>query len=162
MLSTCACASKKEVAVKPPPSNLITTAIDENSSQYDANAYSNYSLRVNIDGGHVNFNNIDGFADFDPVAFSIKNGEKKSIQITKSGDNFFRSRTTLSIYYKDGMLAVDTKPSPFVLNPNSTPARELLFNPHWLSGDKYSNINTQGEAGLEQANITVKLIPKVA
>lgn len=162
ILGICACTSKNEVGVKPPPSNLIQAAISEGSTQYDANAYSNYVLKINIDGGHVNFNNIDGYADFNPIAFSIKNGEQKTIKMTKAGDNFFRSTTILSVSYKDGRLWLDTKPNPYVLIPNASPSRELSFNQRWLIGDKYSSINTQGEAGLEQANITVKLTPKVA
>ena len=151
-----ACAARAP-SVVPPTSMGVSTETPPLSTEYDNRAYENYVLVVSLEGGRINFNNIDGYAAFLPVRFSLKNNETKSIEIVKMGDNFFHSKTVLTVQYVNGILLLDTNVDPYAIRPSTSMAKEFRFNSHWLVKERYDNISTQGEASLDQVSITLQL-----
>ena len=83
-----------------------------------------------------------------------------SIELIKSGDNFFQSKTVLTYSYKDGTFSLDIKPNPYLLTPTVNFFKEIKFTKRWLQGDKYSHISTQGAAGLDQVSVFLMLTQK--
>ena len=125
---------------------------------YSESQYSHYDLLISIKGGEANFNNVDGYASYTPVTFSLKSGEKKSIPIIKAGKNFFDSKTVLTAYLNNGVLSLDTTPSPFALHHAENPDRTIPFTTGWLQGKTYYNISTHGQAGLNNTTVTLHLM----
>jgi len=159
----CGCGShtqKPSTAQSPATIKPIKAPILDTPPQYDHGIYANYILSVVIEGGKIDFHNIDAYAAFKPVQFTLTDGETKSIEIEKSGDNFFRSKTSLTVEYDDGILSLDVAPNPYEMRRDTGSARDLHFNSRWLRGLRYDHINTQGEASLDEVSVTVLLAPQ--
>jgi hypothetical protein len=155
-LSACAQTTKQEA---PTPTQQALEKIQGRPAlPFGGNHYDNYQLSVSLGGGKVNFNNIDGFAEFIPVEFTLKNNETKSIVLKKSGNNFFDSATVLTVTYEQGILSLDTLPNPYTQHPEETSKTTLSFSPEWLTGKTYYNISTHGKAGLSNTAIQLHLL----
>ncbi len=152
-----ACASHAPLDTTQTTSTEVPSKTVQALTEYDNKAYERYVLVVSLQGGRVNFNNIDGYAAFTPVRFILKNNETRAIEIVKAGDNFFHSKILLMAHYENGILLLDTNVDPYAVRPSTGMARELQFNSHWLEQERYDNISTQGEASLDQVSVIVQL-----
>lgn len=155
-----ACAHKSEVASKTTQPENSVVNLSLSPAQTNRVDFSDSRLQVALTGGRVDFNNIDAYAAYEPVHFSLDDGETKAVTITKAGDNFFDSSTMLTASFKDGTLSLDTKPNPFGAHRGNNPAREITYSPTWRAGETYKNINSQGEASLDQVTVTILLTRK--
>ena len=159
MLCVLAACSETKVASQSTPKPIVVPSSQKPlATSFDKVAYLSDKLAVRIQSGSVNFHNIDGDAPYVPVTVILNPGETKKITLTKPGQNFFDSKTALTLQYTQGVLMVDTAPNPFGLTDTCASPISFPLRQQWLVGETYTKVNTVCEAGLREVSIRVKLI----
>lgn len=87
---------------------------------------------------------------YDPVAFSIANGETLHIPIRGGSGR----QTALVVNYSDGVLSLDPK-----LEHGLREATRLVYEPGWKQGKAYEPLNSRGSARLTGVSLYVEIIP---
>lgn len=105
-------------------------------------------LRIVLKGGTVRF--AGKTRAYEPVAFSIANGETLHIPI--SGGS--RRQATLVVNYSDGVLSLDPKPEHGLRE-----ATRLVYEPAWKKGMTYEPLNSRGSVRLSGVSIYIEIVP---
>lgn len=109
-------------------------------------------LIVEIEGGKAMMPPFDSRTEFDPVHFIVYQGHCRAVTLAESEGE----RTTeLEACYLGNLLYIDPSKTEFKWHQGSL---QFHYNPLWDSekGFLYSNISSQGYAGLSDTKIRVK------
>jgi len=137
----------RAVAAKAAREAATQTSERSRAEYADALRYGDF-LRIVIKGGTVRF--AGKSRAYDPVAFSIANGETLRVPIIGGSGR----QVALVVNYSDGVLSLDPKHENGLRE-----ATRLVYEPGWKQGKTYEPLNSRGGARLAGVSLYVEIIP---